>query len=171
MIAPAASGLALLLGIWIVFQNWTRKPHEFGVPFVGAVLLVAGLAGFDATRSFAWMGALLDPSVLGLPGLCWELWKVWTRTTRHAFSGASGGRRLEVHLHGDGSCTTRVLWDALCISLAGSWQATPSGFLVTACNEWSFVLRGDAEEVLVAEQRTPTSENLLGFDGLTLRSS
>lgn len=170
VIAPAASGLALLLGAWIVFQNWTRKPMEFGVPFVGAVLLVAGLAGFDATRSFALVGALLDPSVLGLPVLAWTMWKEWTRTTRHAFSVESAGRRLEVRLHGDGSCTTRVLWDANCLSLVGSWQQVPSGFLVTACHQWSFVLRGDAKEVVVAEQRTPTTAALQGFDGLTLRS-
>ncbi len=102
-----ASGASVVGGLIVVF-NWYSiyASRRYGrlvspIPIAGAVCLVAGLCGFDMTRSYAWIGVIVDYGTMslvfvGIPVIVIQAWEVSRLNLLHSFAADVAGRRYEI---------------------------------------------------------------------------
>lgn len=114
------SACALLLGGLISFFNWysiyaSRKSGKSvsSVPLIGAIFLVLGFLGYRQTRSYAWLGVIIDYGTLSLiyvlPRLICEAWKTSSVNLLHRFTVENDGRYTDIRLFRNSVFTIRCV--------------------------------------------------------------
>lgn len=147
-----ASGASVVGGLIVVF-NWysiyaSRRYGRFvsPIPIAGAVCLVAGLCGFDMTRSYAWIGVIVDYGTMslvfvGIPVIVIQAWEVSRLNLLHSFAADVAGRRYEIRLFRRAIATIKCEYEppALCndfgarcrsIGFVGRWHEQGDGFCI-----------------------------------------
>jgi hypothetical protein len=170
----------LMLGAYIATINWLciywsnrDKKHHSSVPFIGALFLGVGLAGFSATRSFWWTSIFLDYGtligILGLPYLLSQVWRTAGFNRLHRFCSQEGGRKTTVTLYKGGVGVVLVEFDppvkpdqtaeyrTSSISRPCSWQRIGSSYELNEPGEGRKIRMTPSGDLLICED-SPASD-------------
>jgi hypothetical protein len=106
-------GACIVFGTTLALANWytivaSRKSGRFvsTVPLFGAILLFAGLSGFERTRPYAWFGIIADYGTLvfiaALPKFIREIWQTSRINLVRRFKCQEVGRHVDIRLYKGG---------------------------------------------------------------------
>ena len=185
---------SLVLGCYFAVFNWYSfyASHKSNrnvspVPLFGALFLVLGLLGFQATKSYAWAGILADYGTLTLifaiPMLVWESWTTSSFNLMHRFRSDVHGRRDDIRLFKRGKFTIKTEYDppvacnghgALAVSQGrvGRWRRDGAGYCLEGYGEDRITRITKQGDGLITEEENYPNSNEFQHDrmgGLTLK--
>ncbi len=115
------AGIAVALGLLLSLFNWASillsrpEKHVSPIPLLGGVFLAVGFLGFELTRAYWWLAAVIDFGTLialvSLPSFIYEMWSHSDRNVRHFFVSTVGDRTVEIKLFENGDGAIKISFD------------------------------------------------------------
>ncbi len=99
-------GLGALIALgnwWIMARNRATGEFESCIPIIGGLMLCFGLFLLPTSRTYSWLGLLIDPGTLllfiALPRLAKEAYATSPMQLESAFRGHGNGLEVELRLY------------------------------------------------------------------------
>ena len=141
-----------IFGGLIVFRNWflyysTRKTGKLAppIPIFGSVLIGLALLCFYQTRSYAWIGIIIDyhgtlSFLIDIPKLIRKDWETSTANLLYRFTSKANGRYDDIRLFKNSTFTINCIHDfpvpcnnndyIQSYSFSGRWTQNGTDFLL-----------------------------------------
>jgi len=166
----------MTLGGWIAFVNWlgiylsyrTKRFHS-PAPFLGAMLLGAGMWTLTATRKWAWIAIVLDYGtlalVVALPWLLYDSWRYSSNNLLQQYYGEAGVKNVRLRLYRRGlfviALRGRSSTGEFQLNIAGTWQRQGVRLTLNLRNEAAVfdVIQDEPNGVLRQSAGFPTWES------------
>lgn len=188
------AAVAITLGLLLSAFNWTTilprpgRKYVSPAPLAGGVLLAIGFLGFEATRPYWWLAALVDFGTLGLllalPMIIGEIWAHSDRNTLYIFDAKADDRSVSVRLFKNGDCVIDISFDpprphgrhgqlAVSAGFVGKWHSYDHQFEVDeyACGRTLHILPGTENRYTLAENYPKGDEpSIYALDGIDVHA-
>lgn len=138
-------GLIVLANYGCMAASLLRRRNVSPLPFIGGLLLFSGFLKIDSLRPFAWVGLMVDHTImtffLVVPRLIREAGTCAVRNLLHEFRGRldSGEYRLRLFRHGEAKLNFEVALRIFAISnrmvpcagcRMGKWKTDGPGYAI-----------------------------------------
>lgn len=183
------AGIALTFGLLLSLFNWASiflsrpEKHVSPTPLLGGIFLAVGFLGFELTRPYWWLAAVVDfgtlIALLALPWFIYEMCSHSDRNTRHLFVGTVGDRTVEIKLFENRDAAIKISLDpprphgdrghaVISCGFAGKWDNGSDQLRITDyAGGRELTIQRSAEGYVLAEtDPNDDSPSIYTIDGL-----
>lgn len=159
-------GLIVLSNYACIAASLIRRRNISPVPFIGGLLLFSGFLKIDSMRHFAWVGLIVDHTiitfVLVVPRLIREAGTYAARNVLHEFRGAldSGKYRLRLFRHGEAKLNFKVSLRISALSNRlvpctgcrnGKWKTVVDGYSIELESPHEIIVLHESDGMWIVE--------------------
>ena len=185
LLAGTALGLGLLLSLFNWASIFVSRPEKnvSPIPLLGGILLAVGFLGFELTRPYWWLAAIIDfgtlMAFLALPWFIYEMWAHSERNAKHVFASVVGDRTVEIKLFKNEDAGIKISFDpprpygdrgnrAVSCGYLGTWNQHNDQFRITGyAGGRQLTIQPSAAGYVLAEAG-PAGPSIYSLDGLQL---